>query len=604
MIQTPVVLYDGKCGFCKRHIARWCALSGDAIQYRPFQEAAGDFPNLDREQLSRAMHLVEPDGSISRGAAAVLRVQALSGKMRWPAWCYANLPGFALVADGAYRFIAHFRWLVDPIDRWLFGASHEPTSHRLTRDIFLRCLGAIYLMAFVSLWLQISGLIGSHGILPASNYLQAIRDAIPGNERFWRLPTLGWLGSSDGFLDFLCAGGTVMSLLLMAGVAPLVMLIGLWVFYLSLVNIGQDFLSFQWDSLLLEAGFAAIFLAPLQIWMRWRKACEPSHIAIWLQRWLAFRIMFLSGMTKLVAGDTSWTDGTALTYHYWTQPLPPMSAWYMNRAPFGFLKFSTQMMFVAELVIPFFIFTPRIPRRIAFWGIVLFQFILVLTGNYGFFNLLTMVICIPLLEDAFWFKRLRRNPLAPRRQPLWIACLYVIPALVLIPITFVHFAAECEKPVKWPMAVLKLTDLAEPFRSANGYGLFRVMTKHRYEIIVEGSNNGVDWKTYEFKYKPGEVDRRPAFLPGHMPRLDWQMWFAALYDQPSPWFMSFLERLLRGTPQVTGLLANNPFPEHPPRYVRAELYDYHFADDPHGQAWWKRQLVNEEYVPIAHLRQP
>ncbi len=548
------------------------------------------------------MHLVEPDGSVTRGAEAVLRVQALAGSRRWPAWGYAHLPGVAWIANLAYRFIAANRSLVDPIDRWLFGASREPTSHRLTRDIFLRCLGAIYLMAFVSLWLQISGLIGSHGILPVSNYLQAIQNVLPGHERLWRLPTLCWMSSSDAFLSFLCAGGVVMSLLLILGVLPLVMLIGLWVFYLSLVNAGQDFLSFQWDSLLLEAGFAAIFLSPLQFWMRWRTAREPSHITIWLQRWLAFRIMFLSGVTKLTAGDSSWTDGTALTYHYWTQPLPPMSAWYMNRAPLGFLKFSTWMMFVAELVIPFFIFTPRIPRRIAFWGIVIFQAILVVTGNYGFFNLLTMVICIPLLEDAFWFKRLRRDPLPPRGQPMWIASLFVILALLLLPVTLVNFFREYGKEIDWPKPMVALSDFAGPFRSANGYGLFRVMTKHRYEIVIEGSDNGVDWKTYEFKYKPGDVDRRPAFLPGHMPRLDWQMWFEALGDQPDRWFVAFLERLLQGAPQVTALLANDPFPEHPPRYIRAELYDYHFADDPGGKSWWKRQLVGE-FVPIVHLRQ-
>src|SRR5437762_505903 len=197
------------------------------------------------------------------------------------------------------------------------------STYAVTRWVFLRALGVIYLIAFVSLWVQVHGLIGSHGILPISNYLQMAREALSGGERYRELPTLCWLNSSDGMLNFLCAGGVIMSLLLIAGVLPIVMLIGLWVFYLSLVIAGQDFLSFQWDSLLLEAGFASLFLAPFQVWMRTRTMREPSHIGLWLLRWLAFRIMFLSGMTKLVWDDPSWRDGTALTFHYWTQPLPP-----------------------------------------------------------------------------------------------------------------------------------------------------------------------------------------------------------------------------------------------------------------------------------------
>jgi predicted DCC family thiol-disulfide oxidoreductase YuxK len=599
-LQHPIVLYDGKCGFCKRHVERWKALSGEAIEYLPFQEHADQFPLVTKEQLGQAVHLLEPDGTITRGAEAVFRIAALSHQRPWLLWSYDSFPGFAAISEGVYSWIASHRDLFDPIDRALFGKSTAPTSHRLTISFFLRALGVMYLIAFWSLWVQIHGLVGSNGILPVAPALEAAKHQLNWSTLF-NVPTLCWMSASDGFLTFLCAGGVVMSLLLIAGVLPFLMLIGLWAFYLSLVVVGQDFLSFQWDALLLEAGFASLFLGTFQFWMNSRTMHEPSHIGIWLLRWLAFRIMFLSGMTKLVAGDMTWRDGTALNYHYWTQPLPPWTAWYMNRAPMWFTKFSCWTMFFAELVIPFFVFMPRIPRRIAFFGIVLFQFTILLTGNYGFFNILTMVLCIPLLEDAIFPRRWKRKPIVYRRQPWWIPPLFAVPAVAIVLITCVAFARECEWEIKFPAFMQSMFIKSFPFRSANGYGLFRVMTKQRYEIVIEGSDDGEHWKIYEFKYKPGDVNRRPEFITPHMPRLDWQMWFAALDPQPPQWFMAFLTRLLEGSPQVNELLKTNPFPDHPPRYVHALLYDYHFADDPNGRAWWNRTLLGE-YVPSVQLR--
>src|SRR4051812_46833686 len=307
-VQRPVVLYDGKCGFCKRHIARWSALSADRIEYCASQDSYERFPQLHKQDLDRAVHLVETDGTVRRGADAVFRIASISDHpFAW--WCYRHLPGFAAMTEAGYDWVASHRNFVDPIDRWLFGKSTDPTSHRLTISIFLRALGVIYFIAFMSLWVQIHGLIGSGGILSITSVAST---APPGIDKWLANPSLIWLNSSDGMLTFLCAGGCVMSVLLIAGVLPLLMLIGLWAFYLSLTIAGQDFLQFQWDSLLLEAGFASLFLAPLHLFMRSRTMREPSHIGIWLLRWVAFRIMFLSGVTKIVAGDTSWLDGTAL----------------------------------------------------------------------------------------------------------------------------------------------------------------------------------------------------------------------------------------------------------------------------------------------------
>jgi hypothetical protein len=405
------------------------------------------------------------------------------------------------------------------------------------------------------------------------------------------LPTLCWISSSDAFLHFLCAGGTLMAVLLMLGLLPGVMLIGLWIFYLSLTIAGQTFLEFQWDMLLLEAGFASILLAPAQFWMRWRTSAEPSRIAIWLIRWLAFRIMFLSGITKVLSPDPSWRDGTALTFHWWTQPIPPWTAWYLTKAPLWFDIFSCWVMFFAELIAPWLTFTPRRLRRIAFWSIVVFQVLILITGNYGFFNLLTIVICIPLLDDAFWPNRWRRNANPIRFAAPWRSILIAPVACVLIVLTTVAFFAECEVNVRWPAWVMTLDGYAEPFRSTNGYGLFRVMTTTRPEIIIEGSNDGENWKRYEFKYKPGDVTHRPAFFTPHMPRLDWQMWFEALGGEPEPWFRNFLQRLLEGSPPVLALLKENPFPDHPPRYLRANLYDYHFSATHEDGKWWQRKMV-------------
>jgi predicted DCC family thiol-disulfide oxidoreductase YuxK len=597
-LQRSVVLYDGECGFCRRHIERWRALSRDAIEYVPFQESRDRFPKIPEDDLKRALHLVEPNASIRRGAEAVFRIAALSRKRPSLWWSYRHLPGFKFIAESAYAWIAAHRDFVDPVDRVLFGSNPEPLSYRLTRVIYLRALGIIYLIAFISLWTQIHGLIGSQGILPIAD---AMHGAHPTLEDWLRAPTLLWLNQSDGFLTFLCAGGVTMSALLIIGVLPIVMLVGLWVFYLSLVIGGQDFLSFQWDSLLLEAGFASIFFAPMQLLLNWRKSREPPRIVLWLLRWLMFRFMFLSGMTKLVSGDESWTNATALTWHYWTQPLPPWTAWYFNRAPLWFNKSSVLLMFFCELVVPFFIFTPRMTRRLAFWGIVMLQVAILITGNYGIFNIFTIVLCIPLLDDAFFPKRMRRDPTPYRPHRPLVACLFAAPALVLVLITIVAFAGECRWNIGFPEWMQSLHDRSLPFRSANGYGLFRVMTKQRYEIVIEGSDDGEHWKIYDFKYKPGDINRRPMFLTPHMPRLDWQMWFAALDNHPPRWFIAFLTKLLQGSPQVTGLLKTNPFPDHPPKYVHALLYDYHFADDPNGKAWWKRTLLGE-YVPMVSLR--
>jgi predicted DCC family thiol-disulfide oxidoreductase YuxK len=601
--RLPLVVFDGQCSFCRRWVERAKSITGQFVDYEPFQQAAPRFPQIDPAAFGRAVHLIEPDGRISRGAQAVFRTLKLGHRYPWLLRFYEFIPGFAAISEAAYRLVATHREATDRVDMLLIGPGEQQPSYLLTRQIFLRLLGLIYLMAFLSLWPQIDGLIGSRGILPINSFLNAIQAAI-GKGEYWQFPTLCWFNPSDHFLHILCVGGAIASLLLIAGIAQLPALVILFTFYLSLAVAGQDFLEFQWDYLLVEAGFLAIFFAPARLFS-WRlnREAEPSRLILLLLCWLLFRLTFMSGVVKLASGDPTWRNFTALRFHFMTQPLPPWTAWYFNQSPAWFQTLSCGIVFFAELAIPLLIFGPRRIRLIAFWGTIIFQLLIAGTGNYGFFNLLTIVLCCVLPDDTFWRWLLRRPPpprtiSAPPRWRGWITL--PISAVLLsltIPICIEAFGVSVPRP--WPVTML--ATYVEPFRIANGYGLFPVMTTTRPEIIIEGSDDNVTWKPYAFKWKPGDINRRPEFTTPHMPRLDWQMWFAALGDVNSnPWIFSFLHRLQEGSKPVLDLLQTNPFPDHPPKYIRAVLYDYQMTDFPTRRstgAWWRRRPLGIYYQP-------
>jgi len=474
--------------------------------------------------------------------------------------------------------------------------------------VLLRSLGLVYLVAFLSLWVQIDGLAGRNGILPAEPFLAAVSRQV-GTAGYWLAPTLCWISSGDGFLHFLCGGGAAVSLLLMIGIAPAPCLIVLWAFYLSLTTVCRTFLSFQWDALLLEAGFLAVFLAP------WRARCrlpcpsEPPRSAWWLMRWLVFRLHFSSGVVKLASGDATWRGLTALEYHYQTQPLPAWTSWYVHQLPGAFQKASVLIMFFAELAVPFLVFAPRRPRLLSFWMLAGFQAVLAATGNYAFFNLLTVALCVAVLDDGVWPARFRERGApapGPRRGRLgvWAArCGWAAAAVVTL-ISVVEAAGRIGVRVGWPAPLEWVAQAQAPFRVVNAYGLFAAMTTTRPEIIVEGSNNGTTWLPYEFKWKPGTPSRPPRFVAPHQPRLDWQMWFAALSEcRRQPWLRDFLVRLLQGSPEVLALMEVNPFPEAPPRYIRAVLYDYAFTNAAERRAtgdWWRREIKGL-YCPVVSL---
>ena len=501
----------------------------------------------------------------------------------------------------------------------------------LVRAVFLRLLGLIYAVAFLSLWSQIEGLAGRDGILPVAEFLEVAGQRL-GDLAWLRLPTLCWINASDGMLHLLCGGGAGLALLLVVGIAPALVLSGLWLFYLSLVVACRDFLSFQWDMLLLETGFLAIFLAPLHLGAKMVWAERPSRLVLWLLRWLLFRLVFSSGLVKLLSGDSAWRSLRALDFHYETQPLPAWTSWYVHQLPEWAQTASVAAVFALELVVPFAIFAPRRIRLAGCALLALLQVLIAATGNYGFFNLLTLALCVLLLDDRAlvklrvfpilgsgagarirnrvsaisgeWqnsFGRLRGLLPSPRPWPLWVLAPLAAVVVLLSAIQMCHTARISGG---WMTPLAQVHSLASPFRLVNGYGLFAVMTTSRPEIVVEGSVDGKAWKAYEFRWKAGDPRRAPSFVQPHMPRLDWQMWFAALGTyRDRPWFLSFIVRLLQGSPAVEDLLAVNPFPGQPPRYVRALIYDYRFADrDEKGRGvWWKRRLKGT-YCPPVSLR--
>ncbi len=586
-MDKPILIYDGHCGFCKVWLQYWQRLTGDRIAYAASQDVAESFPQIPREDFANSVQLVFPDGERFSGAEAVYRTLQIAGSP-WTLWAYQHVPGFAVVSELGYRTIARHRSFFYEVTKLLFGTDIRPAEFGRVEWLFLKALGIIYLIAFVSFGIQAPGLIGNNGILPATAFLQRVAE-VAGSAGYRMMPTIFWLGASDRALQWACIAGAIFAVLILLGLAQRAALVGAWLLYLSLMSVGQDFLSFQWDLLLLETGFLAIFLG-------------FSRVFVWLFRWLLFRLMFFSGVVKLLSGDRTWRGLSALDYHYQTQPLPTPIAWYMQQLPGWFQRFSVGVVFAIEIFIPFLIFAPRRARRFAAYCLVLLQVLILLTGNYAFFNLLALALCLFLLDDhgLRWPELVRRAPrLSHRvRMPLTVA--------VLVLIAFLSLGQAVGQFIQLPPGIGHSIGLAAPFGIVNSYGLFAVMTTTRLEIVVEGSNDGQHWQEYEFRYKPGDLKHAPRWVAPYQPRLDWQMWFAALGSyRDNPWFVNFLARLLQGSPEVLKLLERSPFGERPPRYVRALIYEYRFTDLKTRRetgSCWNRKLLGA-YVPAISLNQ-
>ena len=588
-------------------------MTAGAVEYATSQEAGGQFPEIAPAEFSGAVQLIETNGTISSGAEAVFRSLEYAPGGSWWIRLYERVPGFSAAAEFAYAIVARNRYFASTGTRLLWGDDVRQPAYFRTRGIFLRALGLVFLLAFLSLWAQEDGLMGSGGIAPVGNFLEAAKAQL-GTRAIYVFPTLCWLNSSDTVLHLLCATGVAFSLALMAGVLPALGLFLLVVCYLSLTIAGQTFFSFQWDILLLEAGFLAIFFAP---W-RWRmrsSSDEPvPRVGLFLLKLLLFKLMFMSGVVKLTSGDDSWWNLTALNYHYETQPLPTVLGWWAHQGPAWLKQGSTAFVLLVETLVPFLIWAPRRLRLLACALLLTLQMLIALTGNYAFFNLLTIVLCLLLIDDAVWGrlrKTWRRQTNGATRSVVsrlrrWQTASAVAVLAITMPINAMFLIEACDPEATLPRPLASFHAMLAPLRIVNGYGLFRVMTKRRPEIVIEGSADGVDWVPYEFKWKPGEPGVMPRWVAPHQPRVDWQMWFAALGSyRTSQWIDGLMLGLLRNQAPVVDLLARNPFRQKPPRYVRAILYEYNFTTASERRAtgnWWKRREL-KEYIPSVSLNE-
>lgn len=471
---------------------------------------------------------------------------------------------------------------------------NPPTYHR-ARQLFVRGAGAVAAVAFLSLRSQLDGLWGAQGVSPIAETLTHLAElasarGMSSGTLYHAVPTLFWFRASDAALRIVCDLGLVASLLTTLGVLQGPSLLVAWVAYLSFVVVGGPFLNYQWDVLLLESLAVASLVAPWTLRAKVVADDRWVRAGMWLARALLFKLMFLSGVVKLTSGDRAWRTLEALSFHFFTQPLlNPLSAWALA-LPSWLLQAMTAGMFVIELVLPWLMAGPVMLRRMAFVGFVLLQGCIGLTGNYGFFNALTCVLSLTLVDDA-WLRCAPAPPtvLPPARARAWPRATAVILLAMLSTCRMVEaLVRDVPAPVRAALAAV------EPFRSVNRYGLFAVMTTERPEVIVEGSRDGSTWHPYEFRWKPGDPRRTPAEAWLHMPRLDWQFWFAALAGDCSRvrWYLGFARRLLEGSTAVRDLLARDPFHGEAPRYLRATLYDYRVlprARRTSTGAFWERR---------------
>jgi hypothetical protein len=458
--------------------------------------------------------------------------------------------------------------------------------------LFLRGLALIYFSAFASMAVQIEGLIGEQGLLPIKTELARIARYFP-QHKYKDFPTLFWFDASDQALVMACYVGITAALFLLINCFDRLALVLCYGLYLSITVAGQDFTAFQWDALLLETGFLAIVLT------------GGSPICVFLYRWLIARFMLMGGIVKLASGDAAWANLTALSYHYQTEPIPSPLAYYAYYWPLWFHKLCVAGVLLIELVIPFFVFLPRRFRLIAAWSFILLQSSIILSGNYNFFNLLAILLCLFLFDEKdvekivplHWLDFIKTRQKQPGRAANVLATVWL--AVVMLFCAGQLWIYHVRRPLIKPLTMVM--EWSNHFYLVNNYGPFAIMTTARPEIIVQGSDDGRHWQNYLFKYKPVELAKPLSWNIPHQPRLDWQMWFAAM-ESPAPhsWFANFMQKLEQGSPQVLSLLDHNPFPEKPPAYVRALAYRYRYTTPEQRAATgniWQRDYLGVYWPP-------
>ncbi|QMV18813.1 lipase maturation factor family protein [Granulicella sp. 5B5] len=528
---------------------------------------------------------------------------------------------------------------------WLFDRDHGPADRLISRWLFLRALGLIYFSAFFALVFQVKGLIGSQGILPAAQYFARLHQLGP--IRLWYAPSLLWLHPSDAMLTGLIWTGLIASLLVVANILPRTALLVCWLCFLSFVTTAQDFSMYQSDGMLLEAGFLALFVAPNGLFPGWARRSLASRAALFLLLWEWFRIYFESGVVKLTSGDPTWRNLTAMYEYYQNGPLPTWIGWYLQHLPHWFQRGTAGVTLFMELILIWMAFIPRRGWRLACFLIVTaWQIGVIATANYAFLNYLVLILAILLLDDATLLRFVPQRFRSGLNSPASTPTVTILPAAEEAPAKDVSSrpearSAAAERPafapatepesngpslgrhlsaIRLAITTVLLTWIAyvtfagliatlwsasplpqsptaalEPFRIANDYGLFATMTPHRYEIEFQGSNDGQTWTPYPFLYKPQDVHACPRIYAPYQPRFDWNLWFASLQPwQQSPIVPLTELRLLDNDPTVLTLFAGNPFAGHPPRYIRAVLWQYWFSTPEQKRTqhiWWTRQYL-------------
>ena len=487
------------------------------------------------------------------------------------------------------------------IDTLVYRSLLIADDQLLTARLFIKLIAIVYFIAFVSMSVQVTGLVGHQGILPYTELLANIYHQY-GFLGWFLQPTVFWFNSSDNALTLVTWAGCLLSVLLLFGYREKLILALLFILYLSIFHAGQIFFAFQWDSLLLEAGFLSIFLVG-----------GPSRLLIFLFHWLLFRLRFMSGLSKLASGDPSWLNLTALDYYFQTQPLPHIGSWYYQQLPMWIHHSGVVFMFITELIIPLFIFLPRKFRLTAAGVTVFMQLLIISSSNHNWINILTIFLCLFLLDDRAVAYLLPANIIArvkaraQRELGTYHKINKILPvfAVLIIVASITMFTPRLIRH-DLPEPAMFAARLVNAWGMGFDYHVFPTMQTERQELQVEGSYDGKIWKAYEFRYKPGPLSEAPRWNVPHQPRLDWMMWFVPpQFDSMMDWFWKFLDRLHEGSKDVTNLLAYNPFPARPPTYIRVLAFDYRFTTFAERKAtgnWWKAKYLGE--FPYVKRRYP
>lgn len=593
------LIFDGDCAFCRYWIDYWESLSKGTIAYSPYQDVHQKIGTLPVETYQQHVVYFDETGAHLTGAEAVFAsLSQVSTSSRWALALYRRFPLFKTLSESAYSFVARHRAFLFRLSKLFFGNSIKAHPTDRLRTLILRGLGVIFSLAFLSLLPQVNLLFGPEGLSPIQEKLSL---ASQQTTAYWQYISVFWLTGAKGWTLMLFAMlGVGSSLGIVLRKNPTLPLLISWFIYLSFFNLGQPFLSFQWDTLLLEAGALGILLSLLR----------SSFGGILLYRLLVVRLILGSGLVKLLSGDPAWRSLSALSVHFETQPLPHILSWMAHQVPQLVLKIGCGVMFLIELVLPLAIFLPRRFRLIGFFAMLALQIGIFFTGNYGFFNLLTIVLLFSLLDDDYLpnpspLFASRLSPLAIResspKKDLFLGFITLYFGVSMIGVELNRFF-----PQAWiSKGVQPLIHFVSPLHLSSPYGLFAVMTQTRDEIIIEGSEDGVNWSAYACYFKPHSPEDAPKWIQPHQPRLDWQFWFAALgtYEQ-NPWLIRLMVGLLRHTPTVHTAFKINPFPDNPPRFIRAKRIRYTMSTlserSKTGQ-WWIKQDQGP-YTPMISLK--